>query len=160
MPMNELSFDEQTRAMETRMYRVARGMLRTDADCADAIQNAVFAAWRRLPTLKDEARFEPWLMRILVNACRDVQREYQRHRNDMPDDALSALVAAPPPDIGLRDALDRLPEKYRLPVLLHHLNGYALSDTARILALPTPTVKWRIHTGLNQLREMLREEEI
>ena len=157
--MNELSFDERTRAMETRMYRVARSMLRCDADCADAIPNAVFAAWRRLPALRDETRFEQWLMRILVNACRDMQRTYQKRKNDLPLEALDTLQSDPPPDICLRDALQKLPEKYRLPVLLHHMDGYSLADAARILSLPTATVKWRIHVGIKKLRELLLEEE-
>ena len=157
--MNEMSFDERTRALETRMYRIARSMLRGDADCADAIQNAVFAAWRRLPALRDETRFEQWLMRILVNACRDMQRTYQKRKNDLPIEALDTLQSDPPPDICLRDALQKLPEKYRLPVLLHHMAGYSLADAAHILFLPTATVKWRIHVGIKKLRELLLEEE-
>ena len=68
--MNETEFDARVRALEGRLYRIAHAMLRSDADCADAIQNAVFAAWRRLGTLKNADAFEPWLCRILVNTCR------------------------------------------------------------------------------------------
>lgn len=157
--MNEYTFNERTRAMEARMYRIARSMLRSDADCADAIQNAVFAAWRRRSSLKDETRYEQWLMRILINACRDVQRTYKKRRDDVPADALETLAAPPPPDMALRCALEQLAEKYRLPVLLHHMDGYPLSDTAQMLGLPLATVKWRIHVGLEKLRQLLGEEE-
>ena len=66
--MTEQEFDSWVRQMEGKMYRMARSMLRSDSDCCDALQNAVFAAWRKLPSLREEAQFEPWLMRILLNA--------------------------------------------------------------------------------------------
>lgn len=156
--MDEMSFSDRTRQMETRMYRIARSMLRSDADCADAVQNAVFAAWRRLASLKNETRFEPWLTQILINCCRDVQRRYLRLKNEAPLDEFCPAQAAEPADPALWDALRILPDKYRLPVLLHHMDGYPVRDVARILSLPAPTVKWRIHEGLSRLRALLKEE--
>ena len=82
--MNETEFDARVRALEGRLYRIAHAMLRSDADCADAMQNAVFAAWRRLDTLKNADAFEPWLCRILVNTCRDAGRAAQRRRRCAP----------------------------------------------------------------------------
>ena len=56
-------------------------------------------------------------------------------------------------------ALQRLPEKYRLPVLLHHMNGLSVPQISRILILPQTTVKGRIREGLKRLRTMLEEDE-
>ena len=158
--MDELSFNERTRAMETKLYRIARSMLRSDADCADALQEAVFAAWRRIPGLRDETRFEPWLTRILVNCCRDIQRNYGKRKMETVLDETCPLASAEPADPALRDALLTLPEKYRLPVLLHHMNGYPVKQVARILLLPSATVKWRIHEGICRLREQLKEDDV
>lgn len=158
--MDEATFNDRTRAMEARMYRIARSMLRCDADCADALQNAVFAAWRRLPALKDEQKFEQWLMRILVNACRDIQRIYHKRQSEVSDTGTQAVPASEPPDVSLWCALEKLPEKYRLPILLHHMDGRTLADTARILRLPLATVKWRVHTGLDTLRKLLAEDDV
>lgn len=157
--MTEQEFDSRVRQMEGKMYRLARSMLRSDHDCADAIQNTVFAAWRRLSSLREEERFEPWLMRILLNACRDMQRGYLRRKGELPvEEALNA-AAAPPRDVDLQMALHKLPEKFRLPILLHHMSGLSVPETARVLCLPQSTVKGRIREGLKKLRMLMEEEE-
>ena len=157
--MTEKEFDSRVRAMEGKMYRMARSMLRSDFDCADAMQNAVFAAWRRLSSLKEEACFESWLMRILINACRDCQRGYRKRKGEEPlEDTLTKTDQAAK-NLDLQLALQRLPEKYRLPVLLHHMNGLSVPQISRILILPQTTVKGRIREGLKKLRIMLEEEE-
>ena len=157
--MTEQEFDGRVRQMEGKMYRMARSMLRSDHDCADAIQNTVFAAWQKLRTLRDQERFEPWLMRILLNACRDMQRGYLRRKGELPvEEALNA-AAEPPRDVDLEMVLQTLPEKFRLPILLHHMNGLSVPDIARMLRLPQTTVKGRIREGLKKLRRLLEEEE-
>ena len=156
--MDELSFNAAVRDAERRMYAVARSMLRSDEDCADAMQSAVFAAWRNLPTLREEGRFQPWLMRILVNACRDIQRGYQRRSPETPLDDSLPLTAGDGPDWELRLALAALPEKYRAPVVLRHLGGLPIGEIARVLRLPPTTVKWRIREGLKRLRRQMEEE--
>ncbi|MBR6753960.1 MAG: sigma-70 family RNA polymerase sigma factor, partial [Clostridia bacterium] len=133
--------------------------LRSDSDCGDALQNAVFAAWRKLPSLREEAQFEPWLMRILLNACRDVQRGYLRRKGELPMEEALHAASAPPRDVDLQIALQTLPEKFRLPILLHHMNGLSVPVIARVLRLPQSTVKGRIREGLKKLRRLLEEEE-
>lgn len=155
----EQEFDSRVRQMEGKMYRIARSMLRSDYDCGDALQNAVFAAWRKLPSLREEARFEAWLMRIVVNACRDIQRGYMRRKGEMPVEEALQAASLPPPDVDLQMALEKVPEKFRLPILLHYMNGLSVPEIARVLRLPQSTVKGRIREGLKKLRRLLEEEE-
>ncbi|MBQ9943007.1 MAG: RNA polymerase sigma factor [Clostridia bacterium] len=157
--MTEQEFDSRVRQMEGKMYRIARSMLRSESDCGDALQNAVFAAWRKLPSLREEAQFEAWLMRILLNACRDVQRGYLRRKGELPMEEALHAASAPPWDVDLQIALQTLPEKFRLPILLHHMNGLSVPVIARVLRLPQSTVKGRIREGLKKLRRLLEEEE-
>ena len=157
--MTEQEFDSRVRQMEGKMYRIARSMLRSESDCGDALQNAVFAAWRKLPSLREEAQFEAWLMRILLNACRDVQRGYLRRKGELPMEEALHAASAPPRDVDLQIALQTLPEKFRLPILLHHMNGLSVPVIARVLRLPQSTVKGRIREGLKKLRRLLEEEE-
>ena len=158
--MTEQEFDSRVRQMEGKMYRIARSMLRSDHDCGDALQTAVFAAWRKLPSLRDETRFESWLMQIAVNACRDVQRGYLRRKGELPMEEALHEAAVPPPDVDLQMALQKLPEKSRLPILLHHMNGLSVPEIARVLRLPQSTVKGRIREGLKKLRLLLGEEKV
>ncbi len=155
--MTEAEFDRRVRGMEGRMYRTARAMLINEFDCADAMQNAVFAAWRRMSSLRDEARFEAWLMRILVNAIRDAQRQQARRKESPLADTHPAPETGR--DLDVQAALEALPEKQRLCVALHHLSGYSVPEIARMLTLPQATVKGRIREGLKKMKQMLEEEE-
>ena len=155
--MTETDFDARVRAMEGRMYRTARSLLRSDADCADAMQNAVFAAWRRLSGLRDESKFEPWLMRALINACRDIQRQHKR-RKETPLEEAAVQIQDAGKDLDLQAALEALPEKYRLCVALHHLDGYTVPQIAGMLRLPPSTVKSRIRMGIEKMRIMMEVE--
>ena len=157
--MNETEFDARVRALEGRLYHIAHAMLRSDADCADAMQNAVFAAWRRLGTLKNADAFEPWLCRILVYTCRDAGRAAQRRKHETPLELVTAAAQAQPRDLDLHAALRALPEKYRLPVILHHANGLSMAETAQALRLPVTTAKGRVRQGMLRLRTILEEEK-
>ena len=156
--MTECEFDGRIREMEGKMYRIARSMLRSDADCADAMQNAVFMAWRKLPSLRDAGRFEGWLIRILVNCCRDMQREYQKRKGEGPITDDFHLESDQPGDMDLQRALNALAERQRLPILLHYMNALSVHDVARILHLTVPSVKGRIREGMKKLRLLMEAD--
>lgn len=152
--VDEQTFVSEVRAMERTLYRVSRGYLRGCDDCADAVQEALGKAWAKRGTVQPE-HFRAWLMRIVINECHNV---YRRSRRVTP----VADVEQPPsdaPDTELRESISALPEKLRLPLLLHYLEGFPLADVARILRLPLGTVKSRLHQARSALRLQLEMEE-
>lgn len=153
--MNRTDFIIRVRGCERRLYRVARTMLRSDADCEDAVQEALLKAWAKLATLRDEQFFETWLIRILINECKTLYR-----RRPSPTEELPESLAAPAEDASLMDALMNIPEKFRIPVELHYIEGYGVSEIARMLRLPEGTVKWRLSRGRALLRKELGEEAL
>ena len=76
--MNDNEYMRRVRAIEGRLYRVAQAMLWRQADSMDAVQEAVFRGWLKKDSLADDERLEPWLVRILVNQCRDMLRKRKR----------------------------------------------------------------------------------
>ena len=147
--------EEFTRAVleyESTLYRVAKSMLGSEADCADAAQNALLRAWEKQHTLRDTAYFKTWLTRILINECRAILRQRARYA------PLEAEIAegeiAPEGGGELYEAVMGLDEKYRLPVVLHYIEGFKTAEIAAMLRLPEGTVK----TRLRRAREILREE--
>lgn len=151
--MNEQEFEQAVRRLQTRMYRTAVSILWNDEDAADAIQEAILRAWQKRRTLKKPEAFDVWLMRILLNECRNIQRK-NRIRTLALDEPIPVAEA---PDIGLRDALRRLPEKYRTPLLLHALDGYPVAEVARMLRVPESTARGRIYQARKQLKTLLEE---
>ena len=153
--MDEQAFELAVRRLQTRMYRMAVSILWNDEDAADAIQEAILRAWQKRRTLKKPEAFDVWLMRILLNECRNIQRKNRFRAVPLEED----LPVAEAPDVGLRNALRRLPEKYRTPLLLHALDGYPVAEVARILRVPESTARGRIYQARKQLKALLEEAE-
>ena len=146
-----------------RMYAIATRILR-DADLAeDALQGALITAWKSLPTLRDPARFEAWLRRLLVHAC---YAEARRRRSWTS--AIRVLPVDGPvgPD-GLltvveRDALDRafrrLSIEQRAVFVLHHHPGLALTEIAESVGIPVGTARSRLHYATRALRAAIEAD--
>lgn len=156
--MSDQEFMARTRFMERKLYRIARAILRSDADCADAIQEAVFKGWMKKGSLRQAQYFETWLVRILINECRNLIRK-QKGAPLPLNEAAVGTQPGPEEDPQLRAALMELPEKYRMPLLLHHLEGYGLADIARMLDMPQTMVKSRLHQARGALRKILKAGE-
>ena len=147
--MDEQQFLHCIDELTPRLYRICRTMLRSEMDCQDAAQNAVFQAWRNLHSLKNDPMFSHWLIRIAINECRKI---YRKKANTLPLDE-----ATPAPDGNERfwEMLHGLDEKYRIPAMLYYGEQYKISDIAAILHLPEGTIKRRLHTARNLLKEEL-----
>ncbi|HET7472648.1 MAG TPA: sigma-70 family RNA polymerase sigma factor [Candidatus Limnocylindrales bacterium] len=146
-----------------RMYALARVIVR-DADRAeDATQEALVRAWRELPRLREPAKFQAWLRRLLVNACYDEGRRI-RSRSEV------VLLADHHPSIadesaGVidRDRLDRafrrLPLEQRVVTVLSHVEGLTHEEIAETLGIPLGTVKSRVRYALAGLRSALEADD-
>ena len=153
--MTHQEFEARVLAEMQLMYRLASSILRNEVDREDAVQSCVLRAWEKLPTLRDESKFRPWLMRILANCCRAILR---KRKNEVLVDAPPFDPPAPPPNTELRFALEELPEKDRLVIVLHYLEGMPLSDVAFILHASVPAVKSRLSRARASLKRILNED--
>ncbi|MBQ3270006.1 MAG: RNA polymerase sigma factor [Clostridia bacterium] len=153
--MRQADFIRRARACERRLYRVARTMLPREADCEDAVQEALLRAWDRLHTLREEAYFETWLIRILINQC----KTFYRRRPPEPTELTEDIPQPQPGETPLLDALMTLPQKPRVALELHYIEGYSVKETARILNVPEGTLKWRLSRGRALLKQAIEREE-
>lgn len=149
-------FVQEITDMQDMLYRLSMSYLHHDQDAQDAVAQAIENAWRHRARVEEEA-FRPWLTRIVINQCKSMLRKRNRIT---PSDQLERLSGtAPPPDIALRDALLRLPEKLRTPLLLHYMEGFSTDEVARALRLPGTTVRSRMHRARLRLRAELSGRE-
>lgn len=152
--MNKSEFTDRVLAAEGRLYRVAQGMLRNAQDRDDAVQEAVVKAWQNLDRLRDDAIFETWLTRILINECYNLLRLRSRIS---PMERVPEPQAPPDDGAGLREAIMSLKADERIAVILHYMEGYRTREIASILRLPEGTVKSRLKRARTQLKRMLSE---
>jgi len=144
-------------------YRVARGVLRNDADAEDVAQEALIRAYRRFERLRERARFRAWLVRIsfrlaldrLRSSNRREQRETQWSQT-LPQATVEDIAASSEFQSRLDRALEELSPKLRLVLLLAAMEGHTTEEVAAMLAIPTGTVKSRLSFARKQLAEKLR----
>ena len=153
--MDRERFIAEIEACSCMLYRVAWSILRNNADCEDALQDAALRAWEKRGRLRDERFFRTWITRILINACYDTQR---KRRRTVPLDEIPEQAAASAPDPALALALEALPEKLRLPLVLCYSEGMSYEEAADALRIPVTTLRGRIHRGKDQLRKELSEK--
>ncbi len=153
--MDKNEFTAAVLAAEPTLYRVAKSMLGSEHDCADAAQQAILHAWERLDTLRRPQYFKTWLVRILINECTAILRLRQHAAPYTPE--LAETIPAPISDdhSDLYAALLALDEKLRLPVVLYYLEGFKTREIAGMLGIPEGTVKSRLRTAREQLRKTL-----
>ena len=152
--MDQEYFTAQAEASTGLLYRVAYTILRNDADCQDAVQEALLRAWTGRDKLRDRQLFRTWLTRILINASHDILR---KRKLTVPlENAREASEAFP--DISLSEALSRLPEKLRLPLMLCYSENMTHVEISRALGIPATTVQSRLRKGKAMLRKELNEE--
>ena len=167
--MDRDDFGERVTALCDSLYRVARSMLRSEDDCRDALCETALRAWERRATLRDEARFDAWVFRILINECRAILRRQRRivltdifsdtagafDKNTFDATTSGAFEAQTP----ALDALMALREPLRLCAVLHYVEGYSVEETAAILRIPKSTVRGRLSRARAALRLELEESQ-
>lgn len=157
---DEEAFADLARAVGDRLMAIAYRILRDVDRAEDAVQQTLVTAWRELPTLRDDDRFEAWLRRILVHACYAEARHRRRWANNVR--VLPVDGPAGPDEIATvldRDRLDRgfrrLPPQQAAIFVLHHYVGLTLPEIADELGVPLGTVKSRLHYATQSLRAAL-----
>lgn len=157
------AFDELARLTGDRCMAIAFRILR-DFDLADdATQSALLTAWREIRTLRDPDRFEPWLHRILANACYTEARRRTRR-----SEVIRLLPVEPVhgPDeyatVEHRDLLEhafrRLTVEQRAVLVFHHYLELPFPEIAVRMGIPVGTVKSRMHHAKQALRASLDAE--
>jgi len=168
----ELEQEFETRLAEcSRLaFRLAFSVLRHRQDAEDVAQEAFVKAHRTFSQLRDRDRFRAWLARMTWRLALDRQRANRRrasheaasciqpdherrtgpNNDDVADDIHARERAA-----ALWHAIDSLPEKLRLVVVLANMEGHGVADVAALLGIPEGTIKWRLFEARRQLKEQL-----
>ena len=155
--MTSDEFGERIVKMQETLYRVCYSILPKACDREDAVQECIRIAWQKRRSLRDDRYLQTWVVRILIHECYTLLRQGKREH---PMENLPERTAPSDADADLHDALIVLPTALRLPVTLHYLEGYPLSDVARMLRVPTGTVKSRLNRARKQLKATMLNEEM
>ena len=152
-------FDELVGVYHPDMYRYAAWLSRDRTVAEDVVQESLLRAWKSLDSLRDEAAARHWLLTIVR---RENARYFERRRLDTVDvDDLTpsqeALLAEQPDHEldDMRDAIYRLDDDYREPLVLQVLMGYSTNEIGELMGLKQGAVLTRLHRARGKLRDAL-----
>ena len=151
--MDRTEFGTKIEQIRPKLMKIAKTMVRS-CDCEDAVQSAIASAWKHLPQLRNESAFDAWLVQILVNRCRQIQREYKRDK-----DVFAATAQrhgeGETEQSDLLDALEALGEEERSLILLHHQQGYTIREIAEMHGISEDVMKMRLYRARRHLKVIL-----
>jgi RNA polymerase sigma-70 factor (ECF subfamily) len=169
-------FERDVLPLLPSLYSAAMRLTRNRTDAEDLVQETYLRAFRGFAGFQEGTNLKAWLYRILtnsyINTYRKKQREpqivegpddvdewylYDRLGGRSVEDSAETTVLDQIPDQGVKDALESLPERFRLPVLLADVEGFSYKEIAEIMETPIGTVMSRLHRGRKALEKALWE---
>jgi len=175
-------FAEQIDEHSDSLFSVAKRLTRNRADAEDLVADAVIKAWSAVSTLEDRARFRPWIFRILHNcfisnyrkkSVRPTEVTYEESVNSNDNEEVANLLVRQPDEFlnwwanperqfannllgdDIMEAIEKLPESFRVTVVLINVEGLSYDETAEVLGVPTGTVRSRMRRGRTLLQKAL-----
>ena len=157
--------DQYIRQYGRRLYGLCLSLCANQFEADDLYQDTWLRVMKNISQYDSNRDFEPWLTKICVNTYRNALRRIARSpllnfkTNEEKDATLCAVTAAENPDYSsLYEAIERLPEKYRLVVILFYFEDMDVAATADAMGIPEGTVKSRLSKARKLLKEVLEHE--
>ncbi len=169
------SFELIMRRYNRRLFRLARSILRNDADAEDTVQDAYIKAYTRLSTFRGPSSFPAWLSKIVVNEALGRRRRPTRllsledyvSRSNQTELSSEFTSNTPGPErlmanseirTLLEKAVDALPDDFRTVFVLRDIEGLSVAETAACLSIRQETVKTRLFRARRRLQKSLGEQ--
>ncbi|MBS4173380.1 sigma-70 family RNA polymerase sigma factor [Bacillus sp. FJAT-49736] len=154
---DDTAFYQLVSGQKEQLYRIAMSYLKREEAALEAIQETTFRSYKAIKKLKNPEYFSTWLIRILINYCKDELKKQKRviHHDDLAVIAGAKEEAFP---FEIEEAVYKLDEKFRDVIILKFFHDMKISDIATLLKCPESTVKTWLYKGLKALKHQLEEE--
>lgn len=148
----------------TYLYKMAFLYTKNEQDALDVVGDTVLKGYLQIKTLKNASLFQTWITRVLINTAHDHRRKALStlsQEDSAIDSAHASTANQQIPSIehfDLQTAIETLPDKYRIPILLKYFSGMTVDEIAWTLSIPSGSVKAYLSRGRNELKQKLKED--
>ena len=156
--MHTTDFEAAYEKYADMLYRIALSDLGNTHDAEDAVQDTFVAYFSYKGSFETEEHRKAWLIRVLINKARDELRR-KKVRSHASFDEIPEIASAEPEDRGVMEEIQKLPEKYKTPIILHYLEDIPVERIAKILGITLSGAKMRLKRGRDMLREKLADTD-
>ena len=154
----DVSSDEVIRKYFDMVYKLALSQTKNQTFAEDVTQDVFVKLLRSGKRFEGDEHLRYWLVRVTINECKSLFRKPWRRVEDI--EAYAETLQAPSEqhrDLLVR--VMRLPEKYRVPMVLHYYIGLSTDEVARAIKVPAATVRTRLARGRAKLKSLIEEED-
>jgi len=141
------------------MYKLAAAQLGNKTDAFDVVQDVFLKIHIKKPQHQSHEHLKAWLIRVVINRCRDYNRRAVTHAEFYETSLLSYESKSNELNRDLQEAVDSLPPKYRVVLYLHYYEGYKISEISQMLGVGESGIKKRLVKAREKLKSYLTEEE-
>nr|WP_317852017.1 sigma-70 family RNA polymerase sigma factor [Paraclostridium sp. AKS73] len=141
-------------------YKIAYSYVKNQDDALDIVHDSICKALSKLDSLKDEEAIKPWFYKILINSSIDYIRKNSKYvtlEEELLFDERNSNDTYT--DIDLQRALEKLPEEYRVIIVLRYFEDMKIDEIANVLSQNTNTIKTKLYTGLRRLKMKIKTED-
>lgn len=145
---------------QENFYKVAYSYVKNQDDALDIVHDSICKALSKLDSLKEEEAIKPWFYKILINSSIDYIRKNSKYVT-LGEELLFEEYNSNDTytDIDLQRALEKLPEEYRVIIVLRYFEDMKIDEIANVLSQNTNTIKTKLYTGLRRLKIKIKTED-
>ena len=155
--MTDIDFDRYVGMYRSSVTRAALCILRDADEAEDIAQDVFLRLYTYTGCFDGDEHVRAWLLRCAANMSIDALRSYRR-KNTVPLSEISEQSAPESREDAVMPAVMTLPPKLRIAVYLHYYEGYSVAETAAILKISQSAVKWRLKSGREKLKVLIKGE--
>ena len=144
-----------------KMYKTAIAILKDEDDANDAIQEALYSAYKNYYSLREKSYFTTWIIKILINKCYNIINKNKKIA--YIDDTIIQNTASSEDNYEIENSLEwvlnQIDKDLREIVVLYYYDDFSVADIANVLEIPQGTVKSRLSRAREQIKEIINKEE-
>ena len=148
-------FCKNIKNLENGMYRLSYSILKNDADAQDAVQEAIYKAYKNIESLSDKKKFKPWIYKIVTNTSFEILKNKKYYVN-MEDNIIETEKVDIDTNVTLWNAVQELKQPYRTTITLFYYEDMSIKEISKITGTSMDAIKKQLSRGREKIKEVMK----